>query len=470
MKGAKSSTSLSRIGERATRCDDERVLFAEPARVAQLDRASVFETEGWGFETLRARLMNTPHEPSHEPNHEPTHEPDHESDHEPAAEQARVNSHDGTPVNVAANCIEAVERALTRTPDRELAKAVVQLSNLYTTERGKLAREQSSAIHLAAKSEYFLASDAPKVALALGECVARSDAFARLITLDTVRITDLGAGVGATSVGFIAWLANARAARNITTPLRLDLHAVELGEPAARAFTESVRVAAAHCEFDLALRIEARDFKSIAVEARDLLLCQTALNELLVDATHTRETIAMVTRWANAAPLLLVEPALKGSTRALMALRDELLLAGGMHVVAPCLHQQPCPMLARHDDWCHEARRLERTPRVEAIDKIVGRRDERALFAFLGTAPQACPSVSQHVTLRIVTDTLGSRGKTERLVCRSDGEMRMMRLLDREEREGNRLFLRAKRGAILSIDPLPENNRIAPEAMVRPAL
>ena len=78
--------------------------------------------------------------------------------------------------------------------------------------------------------------------------------------------------------------------------------------------------------------------------------------------------------------------------------------------------------------------------------------------------------MSQHVTLRIVTDTLGSRGKTERLVCRSDGEMRMMRLLDREEREGNRLFLRAKRGAILSIDPLPENNRIAPEAMVRPAL
>ncbi|MFN5496393.1 MAG: small ribosomal subunit Rsm22 family protein, partial [bacterium] len=153
----------------------------------------------------------------------------------------------------------------------------------------------------------------------------------------------------------------------------------------------------------------------------------------------------------------------------LMALRDDLCARGGMHVVAPCLHQARCPMLAREGDWCHEARRIEPTPRVARIDRIVGRRDERALFAFLAPAPGQPPAhAPQSPTLvRLVTDTLGSRGKTERLACRADGELRLMRLLDRETTESNRAFLAAERGAVLAIDPLPPNDRISPTAAVR---
>ena len=69
--------------------------------------------------------------------------------------------------------------------------------------------------------------------------------------------------------------------------------------------------------------------------------------------------------------------------------------------------------------------------------------------------------------MRIVTDTLGSRGKNERLVCRSDGEMRMMRLLDREVIESNALFLKAKRGDTREIIPIPDNDRIAVLAIVQ---
>ena len=121
-----------------------------------MDIASVFVTDGWGFESLRARLLH------------------------PAAR----------------DCILAVEQALagdpSATPDAALAKAVERLSDLYTVDRGRLAREQADAAHLAAKREYFLASDAPKVALALDECAARSDAFARLAALERVRVVDLG--------------------------------------------------------------------------------------------------------------------------------------------------------------------------------------------------------------------------------------------------------------------------------------
>jgi hypothetical protein len=124
-------------------------------------------------------------------------------------------------------------------------------------------------------------------------------------------------------------------------------------------------------------------------------------------------------------------------------------------------------MLAREGDWCHEARRIEPTPRVARIDRIVGRRDERALFAVLATAPGAAPASPAQPLVRLVTDTLGSRGKTERLVCRSDGELRLMRLLDRETTDSNRAFLDAERGAVLAIDPLPATDRISPPARVR---
>ena len=352
------------------------------------------------------------------------------------------------------------------TPDRELAKAVERLSDLYTTGRGSLAREQADAAHLQAKREYFLASDAPKVALALEECAARSGAFARIAALETVRVVDLGAGVGATSVGFLAWFAGARAARGITSPVRVELHAIELGEPAARALEASAKAAASAIGATLALKIEARDFRRFTPPACDLILCQTAINELLVGVDHERETVQMVSAWSRTAPLLVIEPALKTTTRALMSMRDALLALGGAHVVAPCLHQKPCPMRAREGDWCHEARVVEPTARVAAIDAIVGRRDGRALYALLATAPGPAPSVHPPNAVRVVTGTLGSRGKTERLVCRGDGELRLMRLLDRETRDGNRLFLDCDQGETLRIEPLPANDRIAPDVAV----
>ena len=412
-----------------------------------MDRASVFGTDGWGFESLRARLLH------------------------PAARE----------------CIVAVEESLAADanamPDAALAKAVERLSDLYTTDRGRLAREQADAVHLAAKREYFLASDAPKVVLAIeecaarsgecaarsGECAARSEAFARLAALERVRVVDFGAGVGATSVGFLAWLAGARAARGIAAPARVEFHAVELGVPAARAYESAVRVAAAAAGVEATVAVDARDFRAAPPPPCDIILCQTAINELLIGERHGAATVDLVAGWARHAPLVVIEPALRTTTRALMALRDDLCARGGTHVVAPCLHQARCPMLAREGDWCHEARRIEPTPRVARIDRIVGRRDERALFAFLATAPgQAHAHAQQSPTLvRLVTDTLGSRGKTERLACRADGELRLMRLLDRETTESNRAFLAAERGAVLAIDPLPPNDRISPTAAVR---
>jgi ribosomal protein RSM22 (predicted rRNA methylase) len=373
------------------------------------------------------------------------------------------------------------------TDDAALARAVIRLSDLYTSERRSLSREQADEDHLIAKCGYFLASDAPKVALALNEAAQRSTAFARLARLERVRVLDLGAGVGATSCGFLAWIAAERtrllADATHGHRMRVEFHAVELGAPAARAYEQSVRVAAAAANVDVEIHVEARDFRHKSVpalaQASDVILCQTALNELLVedhvDPRHLPATVDMVAQWARAAPLLLIEPALRSTTRALMALRDALIARNAAQpaatVVAPCLHQHACPMRAKVDDWCHEARRVEPTPRVAALNRIVGRRDGRALFAYLATVPfrEGAPnSLVPESAIRIVTDTLGSRGKTERVVCRADGELRLMRLLDRETRPENALFVEGERGMAVTVNPMPANDRIGPEVMVAP--
>ncbi|MFZ9916408.1 MAG: small ribosomal subunit Rsm22 family protein, partial [Phycisphaerales bacterium] len=314
-------------------------------------------------------------------------------------------------------CIAAVEEALRETPDAALAGAVERLSDLYTTGRGSLVREQADAAHLAAKREYFLASDAPKVGACLDECAARDAAFARLATADTLRVVDLGAGTGATSVGLLAWIAGMRAALGLGGA-RIEILAVELGAPAAAALGDAVRAAAAHARLEVSLRVEQRDFREYTPPACDLILCQTAVNELLVGETHSAATCDMVGRWAHHAPLVVIEPALRATTRALMALRDTLASTTGARIVGPCLHAKPCPLLPRASEWCHEARRIEQTPRVAAIDRIVGRRDGRALYAWLATAPGAASlgatADGTPVTLRVLTDPLGSRGKTER--------------------------------------------------------
>ena len=59
--------------------------------------------------------------------------------------------------------------------------------------------------------------------------------------------------------------------------------------------------------------------------------------------------------------LVVFEPALRDTSRALLRVRD-LLVARGYAVRAPCLFRGPCPALLRETDWCHAERPIEPPP------------------------------------------------------------------------------------------------------------
>jgi SAM-dependent methyltransferase len=94
----------------------------------------------------------------------------------------------------------------------------------------------------------------------------------------------------------------------------------------------------------------------------DLIVTAHLLGELFLADKDERRLDALARRvlaWtrellAAGGLVVIVEPALRETSRALLGVRDRLL-AAGLAVVAPCFWTGPCPALERERDWCHDA-------------------------------------------------------------------------------------------------------------------
>ena len=175
----------------------------------------------------------------------------------------------------------------------------------------------------------------------------------------------------------------------------------------------------------------------------DLVVAAHLLNELFVErAPSDRAPLraARVLAWTRAflAPagrVILIEPALRETSRDLLAVRDRLV-AAGLHVVAPCFFQGPCPALASERDWCHDAA------------AVPGQR-ARVDFSYLVLA--AAPGAEQPWNERVVSDRLPEKGRLRLYVCGAGGRRELIRL-DRHRSPANAPLDTVSRGAALSID------------------
>jgi ribosomal protein RSM22 (predicted rRNA methylase) len=172
----------------------------------------------------------------------------------------------------------------------------------------------------------------------------------------------------------------------------------------------------------------------------DLLVAAHLLNELFLDRAPAERVALRAQRavtWAERflAPngrLILIEPALRETSRDLLAVRDRLL-AGGLHVVAPCFWTGPCPALARERDWCHDAAPVPSRPRVD-FSYLVLRREP----------------VAPRPLHRIVSDPLPEKGRLRLFICGPDGRHPLMRL-SRHRSPNNEPLDHAARGDAVSI-------------------
>lgn len=330
-----------------------------------------------------------------------------------------------------------LESALGRTvAPRSLGVMVERLSARYRGENVVLA----PADELAARALFWLPRDLPKVQRAVSEL-----SFAGALPDRPLKVLDLGAGLGATSLGLLRALPAGRAVAEITAVDR-DARALEVFQRVfARA--QSAGLAPAGVTAQTLTRDLSADGWDESLGTYDVILAGLSLVEL-AQATAESESArgaviaervrAILPHLAEDGALILVEPASRHETRALHHARDALLSAG-VTVFSPCLHARACPMLTNERDWCHEdLPELSLPPWLVPIAKLAGLRWDGPTWSYLvlrrdGRTLRDAIAAEGRTSLRMVSNLMATKGKIETLVCGElPGEATLRRAMELE--------------------------------------
>jgi hypothetical protein len=200
-----------------------------------------------------------------------------------------------------------------------------------------------------------------------------------------------------------------------------------------------------------------------ALEGRfDLVVAAHLLNELYLDRPvneRAERRAARVSAWARdlLAPdgvIVLIEPALRETSRDLLAVRD-VLITQGLDVVAPCFWTGPCPARTRERDWCHDA--------------AAGPKGARVDFSYLVLRQPIAPRPADPAVFRIVSDPMPEKGRLRLFGCGAVGRHPLIRL-DRHRSTANAALDDARRGDVLRVEraePAGDGLRITAETVVR---
>jgi SAM-dependent methyltransferase len=255
-------------------------------------------------------------------------------------------------------------------------------------------------------------------------------------------VLDLGSGPGpfafaALDAGAAEVLAADRSARALSTARELARAA---GEPLATREWNPHRGRLA----DLA-----------AGRRFDLVTMGHLLNELFPgDGADVRRADLLEEALGMVAPggsLLVVEPALRETSRALLRVRD-LLVARGRAVRAPCLFRGACPALSRDTDWCHAERAVDPPALVAQLAGAAGLRREAVKMSYLVVAPggEAWAEPPPGRVFRIVSEPLPSKGRLRYMGCGPEGRMGLA-LQEKHVAEANRAFEGLLRGDVIAV-------------------
>jgi ribosomal protein RSM22 (predicted rRNA methylase) len=320
-----------------------------------------------------------------------------------------------------------------------LTRAIIDRSKRYTSDRTKLASPADRTADLAARAAFFTIADALKIGIPLAELAGRGVLPARR----PLHVVDVGAGCGAMSLGLVLSLTS-----DARGDAAFEILAIDRDTDALRIANIAVRTLAERLQIDLAITTRSADLDTTTLPPCDLVIMGTVLNELAPAARLALVDRALAAIAADGA-VLIVEPALRETSRALHELRDAVLARGSAHVFAPCTRRAaPCPMLANPDDWCHEDRAIELPPHTAELARLTGLRDSGMKFSYLVFRRDDAPLVTAPGAWRVVSAQRPAKGKLEMYACSDAGRV-PLRLLKRNRSEANRAFEAARRGDVL---------------------
>lgn len=188
----------------------------------------------------------------------------------------------------------------------------------------------------------------------------------------------------------------------------------------------------------------------------DAITLGHVLNELGRGPSAVSDRAALLERAAAqlrpGGSLVVLEPALRDTSRELLHVRD-LLVARGYAVRAPCLWRGPCPALVKASDWCHAERTWSPPSLLDALAREAGLHKEALKMSYLVLAPrgEAWPQPPAGRLFRIVSEPLEGKGRQRYMGCGPEGRVGLA--LQRKHRSAaNEVFFSLRRGDVVAIE------------------
>jgi ribosomal protein RSM22 (predicted rRNA methylase) len=319
---------------------------------------------------------------------------------------------------------QGVEQALAGVAPADLARAAARLSQRYRAE----VRDGSFHIGDEGAALAYLATRLPAtyaaVRAALEQVAVACPEFA------PTSLLDVGAGPGT-----VLWAA-ADCWPDLDDALLIEASAPVRGW--GERLTQTGTIA----------RVEwcAADFSQGLPETppRDLVTAAYVLDEIDTEARR-----ALIERlWAlTRSVLLIVEPGTPAGFARILEARNQLVAASA-HLLAPCPHQETCPIVT--PDWCHFSRRVARS-RMHRLAKggEVPWEDEK--FAYVAATRMSVPDEETREAARVVGPPRQAGGRAWLKLCRPDGTL-AERLFTRRDGDIYKAARRARWGGRILIE------------------
>jgi len=231
---------------------------------------------------------------------------------------------------------------------------------------------------------------------------------------------DLGAGAGAAS-----W-AVAETWPSISTITQADANhpLLNLGKTLAQHSPVTALRNASQITTDLT--------KNIPAQPADLIL----LSYILAELSSEQAQSLVLAAWSLAtAALVLIEPGTPAGYKRLMTAR-RILLGDEAYILAPCPHQQACPLTP--PDWCHFAQRIERS-RDHRLLKSADLPYEDEKFSYLIAVRE--PYFTEPYSARILARPNRQQNSIALKLCQPDGAANIVTI----HRRDKDLFKQAKK-------------------------
>ena len=273
-----------------------------------------------------------------------------------------------------------------------LVDAVRRLSDIYTDRRGENPFKNKRLLQ--ARLYFFMPTDVPKAWLPLAELLARRPG---LLERSTLRILDLGAGIGTGTLGALTVLSA------LGWEGTVELTAVEpdptLRSPLLRALDAAeealgIPVEVTHRTRDITTWLDegGRAGRRERGPGRfDLVLAVNVLTEALDPERYAGEGSDIVRRLsdhlARDGAMIFVEPALRDPARRLSLLRDRLH-ADGVPIFGPCLADGPCPETQTGEGYCFHAIKVPLNGYLQKLGDLAGLRRHEVNFHYLTITPK----------------------------------------------------------------------------------